>query len=205
MKIIALQNRRKCLTAVRLENGEELLLDTEIVIAKDLKPGVFIDDPDALLYESDFKRTKSRALWYLSRGDHSKKSLLDKLTAAGFGEEASAAAVQRMSELGLIDDEKFAKRLCESLTLAGASKKEIYAKLINRGIPSDIAREVLSEEETEESIKILHLLKTKYSSKLSTDEGVQKVIASLARKGFSFYDIKDALKAYNEEITDYEE
>lgn len=200
MKIIALQNRRKCLTALKLENGEELLLDTEIVIMRDLKPGVFIDDPDALLYESDFKRAKSRALWYLSRGDLSEKGLTEKLKNAGFTKGAAEAAVERMTELGLIDDGKYARRLLESLTLSGASEKEIYFKLINKGIPSDIAKEILSEDETEESDKIKRLLETKYQSRLTTEEGVQKVIASLARKGFSFSDIKDALRAYNEEI-----
>lgn len=200
MKIIALQNRRKCLTALKLENGEELLLDTEIVIMRDLKPGVFIDDPDALLYESDFKRAKSRALWYLSRGDLSEKGLTEKLKNAGFTKGAAEAAVERMTELGLIDDGEYARRLLESLTLSGASEKEIYFKLINKGVPSDIAKEILSEDETEESDKIKRLLETKYQSRLTTEEGVQKVIASLARKGFSFSDIKDALRAYNEEI-----
>ena len=203
MKIVALQNRRKCLTAVKLENGEELLLDTEIVIIRDLKPGVLLDDPDALLYESDFKRAKSRALWYLSRGDLTEKGLLDKLKLAGFGEKASADATERMKELGLIDDEKFARRLAEMLESSGSSEKEIYFKLVNKGVPSGVAKEVLSERETDESEKIKKLLYTKYQSKLNTDEGVQKVIASLARKGFSFSDIKDAIRAYNEEIEEF--
>ena len=203
MKIVALQNRRKCLTAVKLENGEELLLDTEIVIIRDLKPGVLLDDPDALLYESDFKRAKSRALWYLSRGDLTEKGLLDKLKLAGFGEKASADATERMKELGLIDDEKFARRLAEMLESSGSSEKEIYFKLVNKGVPSGVAKEVLSERETDEGEKIKKLLYTKYQSKLNTDEGVQKVIASLARKGFSFSDIKDAIRAYNEEIEEF--
>ena len=203
MKIVALQNRRKCLTAVKLENGEELLLDTEIVIIRDLKPGVLLDDPDALLYESDFKRAKSRALWYLSRGDLTEKGLLDKLKLAGFGEKASADATERMKELGLIDDEKFARRLAEMLESSGSSEKEIYFKLVNKGVPSGVAKEVLSERETDESEKIKKLLSTNYQSKLNTDEGVQKVIASLARKGFSFSDIKDAIRAYNEEIEEF--
>ena len=103
-------------------------------------------------------------------------------------------------ECKFIDDEKYARRLLESLTISGASEKEIYFKLKNKGISSDIAKEVLSESETDESEKIKGLLYTKYQNKLETQEGVQKVIASLARKGFSFSDIKDALRAYNEEI-----
>jgi regulatory protein len=152
------------------------------------------------LVATDFKRAKSRALWYLSRGDLSEKGLAEKLKTAGFGEKAAQATVERMAELGLIDDEKYARRLLESLTMSGASEKEIYFKLKNKGISSDIAKEVLSESETDESEKIKGLLYTKYQNKLETQEGVQKVIASLARKGFSFSDIKDALRAYNEEI-----
>lgn len=200
MKIIAVSVRRKHITAVKLEDGNELLLDSDIVAEKELKPGGSIADPDALLYESDLKRAKSRALWYLSRGDLSKKTLSDKLYTAGFGETVTAAAVERMTELGLINDEKYARHLCEYLRDTAISQKELYFKLINKGIPSDLAKEVLEEEPDDETDKILKLLKTKYVSKLQDEEGIKKVIAALQRKGFSYYDIKDALKAYNEEI-----
>lgn len=200
MKIIALQNRRKCLTSVTLEDGSELLLDTEIVIAKDLKPGVFIDDPDALVYESDYKRAKSRALWYLSRADHTEKGLTEKLQTAGFTQTAVENAVERMKELGLIDDAKYASRLCEALSQSGASQREIYFKLIKKGVPSDLAKQTLEGEQAEEYDKIVYLLKTKYYSKLSSKEEIEKTVNSLARKGFSFSDIKEALRQYNEEI-----
>ncbi|MBE6781255.1 MAG: regulatory protein RecX [Ruminococcaceae bacterium] len=200
MKIIALQNRRKGLTSLTLEDESELLLDTEIVIAKDLKPGVFIDDPDALVYESDYKRAKSRALWYLSRADHTEKGLAEKLQTAGFAQKAVENAVERMKELGLIDDVKYALRLCQSLGQNGTSQREIYFKLIKKGVPGDLAKQVLSEEEKEEYEKILYLLKTKYSLKLNSKEEIEKTVNSLARKGFSFSDIKEALRQYNEEI-----
>lgn len=200
MKIIALQNRRKGLTALKLEDGSDLIIDTEIVIMRDIRPGIDIDDPVALLYDSDYKRAKSRALWYLSRGDHSEKALYDKLVSGGFSEEASAAAVERMTELDLIDDERYARRLAEYLSASGTSRREIYFKLINKGIPSSVAREITEEDDSDECEKIKILIETKYSKKLDTEEGVQKVFAALVRKGFSFSDIKDAFKAYNEEI-----
>lgn len=200
MKVIALQNRRKGLTALKMEDGSELVLDTEITVARDIRPGIDIDDPDALRYESDLKRAKSRALWYLSRGDHSEKALSDKLITGGFSEEASGAAVERMKELGLIDDERYAKRLAEYLSGSGISRREIYFKLVNKGIPSAIAKEAAEEDESDECEKIKKLLRTKYSAKLETEEGVQKVFAALVRKGFSYSDIKDALRAYSEEI-----
>lgn len=200
MKILSVKNRRKHITAVELEDGTELLLDTELAEFWDLKPDAVIDDPDVLLYESDLKRAKSRALWYLSRGDHSEKALYEKLRQAGFSEASSSAAVLRMIELDLVNDQRYAERLSEYLAASGSSKREIFAKMMNKGIPSAIAKECAFSDGEDETEKIKHLLETKYASKLSTEEGVQKVFAALIRKGFSFSDVKDALKAYSEEL-----
>ncbi|MBQ5911235.1 MAG: regulatory protein RecX [Clostridia bacterium] len=205
MKIISLKDRRKGLTSVLLEDGTELLLDTEIVIIKNLTPGAVIGDPDALLYESDLKRAKSRALWYLSRGDLSEKKLTEKLTLGGFMPSAVQSAAERMKELGLVDDLRLAQRLFEYYSEGGSSKREIYFKLTNKGIPSGIAKQVLEENETDEQEKLIKLIKTKYASKLKTEEGVQKTFAALVRKGFSFSDVKEALKAYSEELEEVDE
>lgn len=200
MRVISIKNCRKHITAVMLDDGSELLLDNDIVAEKNLRPGGIVTDPDALLYESDFKRAKSRALWYLSRGDLSEKALAEKLKAAGFKEEAVETTVFRMTELGLIDDEKYAAHLCEYLKNTGISRKELYFKLINKGIPSEIAKYAVEEDDIDEAEIVLKLIKGKYQTKMETEEGIKKVFAALVRKGFSYSDIKDAFKAYNEEI-----
>ena len=200
MKIVSLKDRRKGLTALILDDETELLLDSEIVIINNLAPGVIIDDPDALVYESDFKRAKSRALWYLSRGDLSEKKLKEKLIQGGFREDACCAAVSRMKELGLINDEALAERFYEYLSQSGASKREILFKLHNKGIPNDIAKQVIENDSTDESEKLLKLIKTKYASRLDSEEGVRKTFNTLIRHGYSYSDVRDALKAYSEEI-----
>ncbi len=204
MKIVSLKALKKHLTAVTLENGSELLLDSDIVAEKGLIKGAFISDPNALIYESDYKRAKSRALWYLSRADQTEKGLLKKLIVAGFSKKAAENAVARMVELGLINDRNFAEKYCEALSLSGASQREIYFKLIKKDIPKAIVMEVLETEEQSECDKVLNLLKTKYARKLDTKENLQKTVAALARKGFSFSDIKDALKILEQEF-DYNE
>ncbi|MBQ1187370.1 MAG: regulatory protein RecX [Clostridia bacterium] len=204
MKILSLKDKRKGLTLVLLEDGNELLLDTEIVILNSLTPGAVLCDPDALLYESDLKRAKNRALWYLSRGDLSEKKLTEKLTLGGFMPNAVGGAVQRMKELDLINDERLAVRLCEYLTEQGASKREIVYKLMNKGIPSTVARYTVEEIETDETEKLGKLIKTKYASKLTCEEGVKKVFAALIRKGYSYSDVRDALRAYSEELENEE-
>ena len=205
MKIVSLKDKRKGLTSVLLEDGCELLLDTEIVILNSLTPGAVLDDPDKLLFESDVKRAKSRALWYLSRGDLSRKKLQEKLIRGGFMPSAAIQAVERMEELSLIDDNRLAQRLYEYLSESGASKREILYKLQNKGIPSDIAKQIIEADESSESDKLQKLIKTKYASKLQNEENVKKVFAALIRKGYNYSDVREALKAYSEELENSEE
>lgn len=205
MKIVSLTEKRKNLTAICFEDGSEYLVDSDLVTTENLSVSREIENIEALLFQSDFKRAKSRALWYLSRSDHSKKALTDKLIKGGFSKESVDLAMMRMEELGLINDETLAIRLNEYFSSQKMSKKEIYHKLILKGIERELAKDIVFCDDESESEKIKELLKTKYSSKLDSEENIKKVYASLVRKGFSFSDIKEALKIYSEELENSED
>jgi regulatory protein len=205
MKILSIKKDKKHLDRIVLEDGTELLIDSDLTEAKKLSSGIDISDPEALKYESDYIRAKSRALWYLSRSDHSEKALKDKLMAAGFDSNACEEACERMAELDLINDERYARRLVEYLSASGSSKREIAFKLSSKGISSDIARQILLEDESDEGQKILMLIERKYKNKLSNEADIEKVFAALIRKGFSFSDVRAALKDYSEQLKFSEE
>ncbi len=205
MKIISLSERRKGLTAILFQDGSESLIDSELVSLHNLTQGCHIQNLEELIFQSDCKRAKSRALWYLSRTDHSKKALSLKLNKGGFSKEAVELAVERMEELGLLDDEKLAARLWEYYSLQKMSKKEAYHKLILKGIPSEIAKETVFSHEDDETEKIKELISVKYATKLESEENVKKVYGALVRKGFSFTDIKKALREYSEELENSED
>ena len=200
MKILSLTPKRKGLTAIFFEDGSECLIDSELIAVKNLNIGSNIEDIDELILASDFKRAKSRALWYLSRGDHSKKSLNDKLLQGRFHKETVEKTIERMEELGLLDDEKLAQRLNEYFLLQKMSKKEIYQKLLLKGIPSELAKQVAFCDCEDEIWKIRELISKKYAAKLTKEENVKKVYSALVRKGFSFSDIKKALREYSDEL-----
>ena len=205
MKILSLTKKKKHLTEILFEDGSLVSVDSELVEINKLSPGTEVSDTGKLLYESDYKRAKSRALWYLSRSDHSKKALTDKLKKGGFSAQASEDACLRMEELGLIDDLIYAKRVAEYLSVSGSSKREIAYKLSLKGISSDIIKDILETEESDEREKIKRLIESKYRNKLSNEKDIQKVFAALIRKGFSYSDVKNALKAYSEELENCEE
>ena len=205
MKIISLTEKRKNLTAICLEDGSEYSLDSDLVTVENLSVSQDIENIEELLLKSDFKRAKSRALWYLSRSDHSKKALRDKLLRGGFAKESVDLAILRMEELGLINDEALALRLSEYFSQQKMSKNEIYHRLILKGIERELAKDTVFCSDENECDKIKELLATKYVKKLDSEENIKKVYASLVRKGFTFSDIKEALKEYSAELENSED
>jgi len=202
MEICEIKKEKKHLCRLVFSDGREQLIDIDVCGNYCLKKGRNITDDELteIIETSDYERAKSRAIWYLDRQSHTEKGLYDKLIKAGFGKKASARVIARFSELGLIDDRKYAEYYAEKCLDNNISKRETYQKLLLRGVPKDLAKEILSENETDENEQIAELLNKKYRTKLENPENVKKVYAALIRKGFSFSAVKDALKKYSEEL-----
>ena len=194
MLITALVTLKKHLVKIEFDNGEECVIDREVCVNHGLYTEMELsaEDVKELKSESDYARTKSRALWYLDRSDYTEKAMFEKLIRAGFPKKASAAVVGRFKELGIIDDRRFAERFFERCCESNISKREALHKMLEKGVPYDLAKELLDNNDTDEVEKIKNLLNGKYSSKLNAENGKQKVFAALARKGFSFSAIKSA-------------
>ena len=207
MVITSVSKDKKKLDNIAFSSGEELLVDMDVCIDKNISVGDEVDEAflEKLKTESEFKRAKSRALWYLDRMDHTEKALYQKLLRAGFDKRASASVIAWCVEFGLVDDRRYAERFAERCCENNISKKEALSKMLIKGIPYDLAKEVLEELETDEQEQLSELINRKYAYKLTEENGTQKVFAALVRKGFSYSAIKEALKKYNEELEFCEE
>ncbi len=160
---------------------------------------------NAHLKESDYIRAKSRGLWFLDRADYSEKTLYQKIVAGGISAAAAARAVARLKELGLIDDVRYCARLAERYAEQSVSKREAFAKLMQKGIPTDIIKSVLEETSFDEALQIEAIIQKKYKMRLSDKDSIQKVFAALVRKGFSYGAVRDAIKKFTQQIEFYEE
>lgn len=192
---------------ITFSDGSITHLDKDICLEKGLcaNTEIDVDTIKELEYLSDYTRAKSRALWYLDQMDYTEKKLYSKLLEKGFNKKASADVLARLVEIGAVDDRRYAERYAEKLLEAQVSKREALQKMLLRGVPYDLAKEILAEFEVDEEEQLLALIAKKYAEKLTKDNGYQKVYAALARKGFSFGAIKAALKKYNEDIDFSEE
>ncbi len=202
MQIEAMKRDKLHLTRIFLSDGSEVLIDNDVCSEKCLKSGMSLgaDDLKILIAESDYRRAKSRAVWYLDRSDHTEKGLYDKLVRAGYKKQACAKVIARFLEVGLLDDERYARNYAERLMASNVSKRQAVQKMLLKGVPYDLAKQVLSEDETDEQTQIKNLLDKKYRTKLSQEKGGEKVFAALVRKGFSYSAVREALKSYIKEM-----
>ncbi len=207
MKICAIEKEKKHLTRICMDSGEELLIDSDVCATENLNCGDELGSEAVkeLLHKSEYERAKSRAFWYLDRMDYTEKGLYDKLIKAGFSKKASAEVLAKLTEIGVIDDERYAERFAEKCCENNISKREALHKMLIKGVPYELARQKLEETEINEEAQIAELLERKYTYKLTQENGTQKVYAALIRKGFSFSAVKAALKKYSEELEFCEE
>lgn len=156
--------------------------------------GTDIDDEQwqALLVKINYKKALNKCADYLSRRDYSVKELKTKLLKSV--DEASAQkAVDRYIEAGYLNDEKYCQMLIEYLLrVKRFSLSNIKQECFKRGIDREIVEDKLSDFEIDNVSTVIELIKTKYASKLNQENGKEKVIAALQRKGFYYSDIKSA-------------
>ena len=202
MVITAIEPRRKRLSAVYIDGEFALKLDTETLITERVKVGAEIDDDELLelIKKSDARRAKEKALWLISYRDHSEGELRQKLSK-DYGEEAVDAAVSKLSDLGFINDESFAKRYAENLTSKHLSSRQINQKLRQKGLDRDLCSDTVEGLQLDEKEEIRALINKKYLKKLQTQDDLRRTVAALQRRGFSYGDIRSVIN----EFTEFEE
>lgn len=151
---------------------------------------------EALKEQSDTRKAKDKALGYLSLRDHASGELYDKLCRK-FDARSAAAAVAEMQRLGLINDENFARHRAKYLAEQNRSPREIRRRLAEKGIDRDAVDTALAELAPDETQACRALIEKNYGRRLR-EGGRDKVIAALARRGFSYGAIRAALEQCGE-------
>lgn len=204
MKITDIVPKRKKLSALYIDGEFAMKLDTETIIASRYSVGSEISDEELkeLIEQSDEKRAKEKALWLISYRDHSKRELETKISKTA-DKEAAKKAVERMEELGLVNDEKFARRYAEELINSKhLSVRGAKYKLSEKGIDRELIEQILEELDPDPREHIAILLETKYRNAINDEKGRRRAVAALQRMGYSWGDISAVLEEYTEE--DYE-
>ena len=84
-------------------------------------------------------KAKDAALRLLAVRARSRGELERRLAQRGFGEQVVAAALDRLSEAGLVDDAAFAAAYAESRAARGLDARVIATELRDRGVATELA------------------------------------------------------------------
>ena len=155
-----------------------------------------------LLNAVSFRRAYNKGLDFLSRRPYGTKELVKKLCEKGHEKEYAEKACERLLELGLLNDEEYARILVrESLERKNYSTKRIKQELGFRGISRDIIENTIDLLDNDPVPRIIILIKKKYINKINDEKGRKRTVDALFRLGYSYSDIKSALNS----ITDFED
>ena len=160
-----------------------------------------------LLDAVSFRRAYNKGLDLLSRRPYGTKELIKKLCEKGHEKEASEKACERLSELGILNDEEYARILSNDLmNRKSYSIKRVRQELAYRGIAREIIENTVDSLDNDAENRIILVIKKKYLNKLSDEKGRRRAIDGLMRLGFSYSDIKSALREVTEltEEEDYD-
>lgn len=174
-------------------------LDEVQLVNSGLKKGKVLSSEEYLSQknDSDFGKNYVRALDLISRRIRSEKEIRDYGFKKKWSENATEKVIERLYERGYLNDEKFAKSFVDArANLRNFSKRKMEIELIKKGIEKEIREQILCENENFDESESL---KNMVAKKWNRYENDQKLIAYLARQGFNFDDIKNAIKEFREE------
>ena len=197
MKVTEIRPRRKGLSALFIDGEFAMALDTQTLLEQRIDVGKELDDEQLheLIALSNERRAKEKALWLISYRSHSKKELRDKIRRT-CDADAADKAVERMEELGLVNDEEFARRYAEQLLFhKRMSKRAAAYELRRKGIDQATAEEVLEELDVDVHEQIRALIEKKYRN-INDEKIRRRAVAALQRLGYGWEDIKAVLEEY---------
>ena len=194
-----------------------LLIDDEYKITTDIdfwadnfiKNGTEISESefDELCSKISYRKALNKAFDCLSRRDYSRFELKQKLRQKIENIDEIEKAIERVEELGYINDEKYAKALANDLiTFKKLSISRVKLELKRRGIDKYLIEDAIALIDVDVTEQIISLIENKYSNKIKTEKGFRQTFSALQRKGYSYSDIKSAFNRFEEiQFEQYEE
>lgn len=119
----------------------------------------------------------------------SRHELAEKLAKKLVPDEIATRLLDRFTEVGLIDDEAFARMWVEHRQPGkGLARRALAQELRRKGIADDVAREVLDEvdpADEEHAARLLVRKKLRTLTRVDDTVATRRLVGLLARKGYS--------------------
>lgn len=149
------------------------------------------------------EEAKQRALKLLDKRDYSRAELIKKLTEKGAEETDAAAAVDRLAELGIVDDARYAPLVVRRCAAKGYGAQRVRQELQHRGIPKELWDEAM-EQMPQQDDAADRFLRSRLRGDAPDAAELKRACDALLRRGYSWDEVKRAAARYRAEIEEYD-
>ncbi len=198
MKITAIrqQERLKGRYSIFVDEKYAFSLSADALLEEKLHTGQELDESQLKAYKklSQDDKAYGLALAYAVRRMRSEWEFRDYFRRKQYEPELAEQILAKLAGHGFVDDNKFAEAWIRNRRmLKPVSKRRLVQELKQKRVADDIIEQALAEDETDEHTVLQELVakkrqQTKYRDNL-------KLMQYLARQGFGYDDIKNALSS----------
>jgi regulatory protein len=162
------------------------------------------DDAEAVGPDADAEAVARKILLdQLTGRARSRQELADRLAAKRVPADIAKALLDRFEEVGLIDDEAFARLwIADRQRSKGLASRALSQELRRKGVPDEVVQEALDEVEPgaeEEAARALVRKKLRTLTRVDDATATRRLVGMLARKGYpsglAFSVVRDEVRA----------
>lgn len=200
MLVSALKQTSPERVTVVLGDGTEIRSTLSVVTELRLGSGKELDEGqlDELCTLSRRSLARDRALEMLSRRPLSCKELRDKLLQKGESEDAADYSVRWLCEHGFLDDERYAAMVVRHYAGKNYGAGRLRAELLRRGIAREYWDGALAQA-PEPDDKLDRFIAARLKAPADPEQ-IRKLSSALYRRGYSWEQIREALRRYLDSI-----
>ena len=161
------------------------------------------EELEELTEQTQYKKARDRAFKLLGYKSYTRWLLRQRLLQEEFPQEVVCDVLDRLEELGLLDDKDYARRCASDLLkLKKYSLSRVKQELRHRGISDEDMEEALMDVENDPQEQIRQVIEKKYKNGLSEEKGRRRAVSGLQRLGYSYSQIRQALRDFEIEINE---
>ncbi|MBR0041143.1 MAG: regulatory protein RecX [Oscillospiraceae bacterium] len=180
--------------AEALRSTLDAVTDARLFVGMELSDEAF----EELKRASSKALDRQKALELLSRRPYSRKELRDKLLLRGIDEQSADECVAWLAERGFLDDGEYAGAVARHYSAKGYGAGRVKSELRRRGIERDQADETLAA--LPDNTEKLDVFISRRLKDPNDRDSVRKISAALFRRGYSWEEIRAALRRFNSNI-----
>lgn len=190
------QERLKGRYSIYVDEKYAFSLSADALLDARLHPGQEVTEEQLREYKklSADDKAYGLALSYLARRMRSRWEVSDYFRRKDYDEALAEQLLERLANLGLIDDIKFAEAWVRNRRLLkSVSRRRLQQELRQKHVADDVIQTVLAEDDVSDSATLRELIVRK--RRLTRYQDDQKLLRYLVGQGFGYDDVKAAISS----------